>query len=32
MRGQAVVILLCGGDKQSQSRDIDRAKTMAKEL
>jgi putative addiction module killer protein len=31
-RGQTVVILLCGGDKQSQSRDIDRAILMAKEL
>ncbi|MGL5838388.1 MAG: type II toxin-antitoxin system RelE/ParE family toxin [Sphingorhabdus sp.] len=31
-RGQVVVILLCGGDKQSQARDIDRAIAMAKEI
>lgn len=27
-----VVLLLCGGDKGTQSRDIDRAKALAKEL
>lgn len=27
-----VLILLCGGDKSSQDRDISRAKRMAKEL
>ncbi|CDO38849.1 MULTISPECIES: type II toxin-antitoxin system RelE/ParE family toxin [Novosphingobium] len=31
-RGDVVVILLCGGDKGSQERDIDRAKAMAKEV
>ena len=32
MRGAVVVILLCGGDKGSQRRDIERAKAMVKEL
>lgn len=31
-RGRLVIILLCGGDKQSQQRDIERAIAMAKEL
>ena len=31
-RGDVVVILLCGGDKDSQERDIERAKMMAKEI
>jgi putative addiction module killer protein len=31
-RGAVLVILLCGGDKSSQRRDIERAKAMAKEL
>lgn len=31
-RGNVVVILLCGGDKSSQSRDIERAHEMAKEV
>jgi len=30
-RQQVVIILLCGGDKGSQARDIARAKQMAKE-
>ena len=28
-RGQPIVILLCGGDKRTQSRDISAAKAMA---
>jgi putative addiction module killer protein len=32
VRGRIVVILLWGGDKQTQTRDIDRAIAMAKEL
>lgn len=31
-RGQTVVILLCGGDKKTQRKDIGRAKAMAKEI
>lgn len=31
-RGNVVVILLCGGDKDSQARDIERAKNMAREI
>lgn len=31
-RGDVVVILLCGGDKGSQGRDIERAKAMAQEI
>ena len=31
-RGQRLVLLLCGGDKSTQSRDIERAKALAKDL
>ena len=31
-RGDILVILLCGGDKGSQSRDIARAKALAEQL
>jgi putative addiction module killer protein len=31
-RGRTVVILLCGGDKRTQARDIARAIEMAQEL
>jgi putative addiction module killer protein len=31
-RGEALVILLCGGDKASQSRDIARAKLLLQQL
>jgi putative addiction module killer protein len=31
-RGQTVVILLCGGDKGSQDRDIAKAQDMAVDL
>ena len=30
-RGEAVVLLLCGGDKTSQARDIATARAMARE-
>lgn len=30
-RGEVVIVLLCGGDKSGQARDIERAKTLAKE-
>jgi putative addiction module killer protein len=30
-RGRTIIILLCGGDKSTQSRDIARARTMAQE-
>lgn len=30
-RGQRLVILLCGGDKSAQARDIEQAKRIAKE-
>ena len=31
-QGRALVVLLCGGDKRTQSADIARAKQMAQEL
>ena len=31
-RGTAMVILLCGGDKRTQARDIKRAHVMAREM
>lgn len=31
-RGNDVVVLLCGGDKSTQQRDIQRAKELAQEL
>jgi putative addiction module killer protein len=31
-RGKMVVILLCGGDKRTQGKDIQRARDMAKEV
>ena len=31
-RGASVIVLLCGGDKGSQRRDIERAKQIAAEL
>lgn len=30
--GEAVIVLLCGGDKSSQQRDIATAQKMAKEI
>ena len=31
-RGSALIVLLCGGDKSTQTADIDEAKAMAKEI
>ena len=31
-RGSELIVLLCGGDKSTQSADIEEAKAMAKEL
>ena len=30
--GRKVILLLCGGDKKSQSRDIERAKELVRQL
>ncbi len=32
LRGEALIILLCGGDKSTQTRDIKTAKMLAKNL
>lgn len=32
LRGNEVIVLLCGGDKKTQSKDIEKAKELAKEL
>ncbi len=32
MRGEALMLLLCGGDKSTQQKDIERAKVLAKEI
>jgi putative addiction module killer protein len=31
-RGDTVIVLLCGGDKRSQNRDIERALALAQEV
>ena len=31
-RGPTLIVLLCGGDKSTQSRDIEAARMMAREL
>ena len=31
-QGETVVVLLCGGDKSTQKRDIEKARKLAKEL
>jgi putative addiction module killer protein len=31
-RGKELIVLLCGGDKRTQSQDIERAQTMAREV
>ena len=31
-QGDVMIVLLCGGDKRSQQRDIDRAKAMVEEI
>lgn len=31
-RGNTIIVLLCGGDKSTQSRDITRAQVLAQEV
>ncbi|MCP1850817.1 MULTISPECIES: type II toxin-antitoxin system RelE/ParE family toxin [unclassified Bradyrhizobium] len=31
-RGKTIVLLLCGGDKRTQSKDVKAAQTMVKEI
>jgi putative addiction module killer protein len=31
-RGETLIVLLCGGDKRTQRRDIETAKTLARDL
>jgi putative addiction module killer protein len=31
-RGDTIVVLLCGGDKRTQDRDIARARELAREI
>jgi putative addiction module killer protein len=31
-RGSTIILLLCGGDKQSQRRDIEKAKSLARNM
>jgi putative addiction module killer protein len=31
-RGEVLIVILCGGDKSTQSKDIQRAKTIASQL
>jgi len=31
-RGKKIIVLLCGGDKSTQSRDINQARKLAKEI
>jgi putative addiction module killer protein len=31
-QGEAIVVLLCGGDKRTQARDIKRAKELMEQL